>query len=460
MNVLSSALFQKPAFKNVVVNGIVLAKDGKKMSKRDKNYPDPNDIFNRIGADSVRLYLLKSGASKADEVKFDEDSVKDITKSILLPLFNSLSFYKTYIDLEKTEMEIDNSFEELNYLDSWMLSELKDLIDFVDLEMQKYNFSNIISLIETFVDNLTNVYIRLSRERFWKSDFDLDKKNAYNVLKFTLEELSKVLKYFAPFFSEYIYKCLNESSVHLQQFSTFEFEKDDNKISQMKLFKDIIELGRTYRSKNNLKLRQPLNSITICLKETLSNEILELIKSELNVKNVIVENDILKYNTITLKLNFKQLKETFPDALKDLKGISFNEDEKIKVFLGESIFKNGYELNKENLILEVFKKDKTLESNNNITLFFDSNITEELYKEMLSNEFKTLVQKIRKDSGFDISDRVIIKVKSNEILETDIKTFKQKLEQTLLGEIVFEDCENKYEIEGSRIYINVERKLV
>ena len=460
LNVLSSALFQKPAFKNVVVNGIVLAKDGKKMSKRDKNYPDPNDIFNRIGADSVRLYLLKSGASKADEVKFDEDSVKDITKSILLPLFNSLSFYKTYIELEKTEIEINNSFEELNYLDSWMLSELKDLIDFVDSEMQKYNFSNIISSIETFVDNLTNVYIRLSRERFWKSEFDLDKKNAYNVLKFTLEELSKVLKYFAPFFSEYIYKCLNDSSVHLQQFSTFEFEKDDSKISQMKLFKDIIELGRTYRSKNNLKLRQPLNSITICLKETLSSEILELIKSELNVKNVIVENDILKYNTITLKLNFKHLKEFSSDALKDLKGISFNEDEKIKVFLGESIFKNGYELNEENLILEVSKKDKTLESNNNITLFFDSNITEELYKEMLSNEFKTLVQKIRKDSGFDISDRVLIKVKSNEILENDIKTFKQKLEQILLGEIVFEDCDNEYEIEGSRIYITLERNLI
>lgn len=456
LNVLSSALFQKPAFKNVVVNGIVLAKDGKKMSKRDKNYPDPNDIFNRIGADSVRLYLLKSGASKADDVKFDEDSVKEITKSILLPLFNSLSFYKTYLELESDKNLIgDIEYDTLNYLDSWILSEIKDLIDFVDTEMKQYNFSNIIQSIEKFVDNLTNVYIRLSRDRFWKNNSDIEKRNAYNVLKICLDELSKLLKYFAPFFSEYIYKNLNSESVHLQTFSKFDFTKDSNKIDQMKLFKSIVELGRTYRSKNNLKLRQPLNSITICLNENLSHEILELIRTELNAKTVIVENDVLKYNSLTLKLNFKVLKETNPDSLKDLKGIVFNDDEKLDIFLGRTISKNGYELNKDNLILKVVKKDKSFESDNNITLFFDSNITNELYQEMLSNEFKTLVQKIRKDSCFDISDRVIIKVESNETLENSIKQFKQKLEQTLLGEIVFENCSNEYEIEGMKILIDV-----
>ncbi len=252
LTVLSAALFNKPAFKNVVVNGLVLAEDGLKMSKRLKNYPDPTEIINKYGADSLRLYLINSPVVRAESLRFSEEGVKHALRHLLLPWWNAYSFFITYANVDNWSPNkiITNK---TNLLDKWIQSSLARLENKVSEAMDSYNLQSAVKPFVAFIEDLTNWYIRRSRRRFWKAEDDNDKLEAYSTLYEILLGLCKIAAPFTPFIAENIYKNLKTNempvSVHLCDFPSFkESERDLILEAQMSLVISAVEQGRSLRT--------------------------------------------------------------------------------------------------------------------------------------------------------------------------------------------------------------------
>lgn len=289
-HVIGTAIKESNAFQNVIVNGIVLAEDGKKMSKRLKNYPDPMDILNKYGADALRFYLLSSPVVAAENLNFSERDLSDIVRNVFRMLWNSYSFFTTYASIDNWEPKKDAKPSE-NLLDKWILSELQLLIQEVDGAMGQYELNRATRAFAPFVDNLSNWYIRRSRKRFWKSEDDTDKEQAYQTLYTVLVTLSKLMAPFTPFLAEEMYKNLtNEESVHLTDYPDFVTSFDSSLHAQMEGLRLIVRQGLQLRTDSKIKVRQPLAGVTIKL--SLQDEFLEIIKDELNVKCVIIDNSL------------------------------------------------------------------------------------------------------------------------------------------------------------------------
>lgn len=294
--VLSTALFNKPAFKNVIVNGIVLAEDGQKMSKKLKNYPDPNLILGKYGADSLRYYLLTSPVMKAENLRFSEKGVDEVLKRFVLTLWNTYSFLVMNIELNKIKIDEVTSFQKSeNLLDKWILSELNLLISEVDQEMQNYDLVKASRPLRDFVDKLSNWYLRRSRRRF-ASDDAQDKLAAYQTLHYVLVTFTKIMAPFMPFLAEEIYGNLTEGkSVHLENFPETKAEDINDELSQqMNLVREVVTLGLAVRAQNRIKVRMPLQALEIKKEgiESLDGELVEILKEELNIKEIKIVNAI------------------------------------------------------------------------------------------------------------------------------------------------------------------------
>jgi isoleucyl-tRNA synthetase len=264
LHVIASGIKDSAAFKNVIVNGIVLAEDGKKMSKRLKNYPDPEAIFQKYGADALRFYLLSSPVMSAENLNFKETEVAELVRGIFRMLWNSYSFFILYAQIDKWEPKKE-ALGPVNLLDRWILSELNLLIQEINKGMENYDLNRTIRLFPKFIDNLSNWYIRRSRKRFWKSEDDVDKENAYQTLYTVLVELSKLMAPFTPFIAEEIYKNMtDEESVHLADFPKADEKLIDEKLNKnMSDLREIISIGLQERAKNGIKVRQPLAKVIL-----------------------------------------------------------------------------------------------------------------------------------------------------------------------------------------------------
>ena len=281
--VLATGLFNKPPFQNVIVNGIVLAADGQKMSKSKKNFPDPNEVIAKYGADALRFYLLSSPAMHADDLRFSEKDLKETFQKVLMILMNVVSFYETYAENKKSA--IRNPQSAINILDRWILAETDLLIHEATLAMEKYDLNEAVHPIAEFVNDLSTWYLRRSRGRF-KSDDEKDKTAALATLGHVLLELSKVLAPFTPFIAETLYKKLGGEleSVHLEKWP--ENKKiQDELLQEMDLTRKIASLGLEARAKAGIAVRQPLGALAI-LGGKLSDELQEILKDELNVKEI------------------------------------------------------------------------------------------------------------------------------------------------------------------------------
>lgn len=289
-HIISSALKQSPAFKNVIVNGIVLAEDGKKMSKKLKNYPDPMLMFDKYGADAIRLYLMSSPVVAAQNLNFSEKDVAELTRGMMRMLWNSYSFFALYANID--DWKHDDMFQHSkakNLLDRWILSELNTLVVSVHDAMESYELHRAARSFPKFIDNLSNWYIRRSRKRFWKSENDGDKNEAYATLHHVLVTLSKMMAPFAPFVSEEIYRNLSgKESVHLADMPTGDRHHVDEFLNdEMQRVREIVTEGLQLRAKAKIKVRQPLVSVSI--KDVFQDELIEIIKEELNVKEVFAD---------------------------------------------------------------------------------------------------------------------------------------------------------------------------
>jgi len=388
--ILGTGLFDQAPMKNVIVNGIILAEDGKKMSKSLKNYPDPQLIFDKYGADAMRFYLMNSPVVEAQDFRFAEAGVEEVVKKVLLPLWNTYYFFTTYANIDNfSPAGLPNKLE--NKLDIWLISELNTLSKEVWEGLENYKLADAARPILAFMDNLTNWYIRRSRKRFWKSENDGDKLQAYETLYYTLVEATKIIAPFMPFMSEYMYKNLTSwESVHLDMFPTADEKLIDTQLSEdTTKVQNIITLGLAWRANNKVRVRQPLQSITITTE--LPEYFKDILKEELNVKEVLIVDG----SSIAGKICKPNGRLIGPKFGKDVKFImseakagNFEELPNGDVKVGH------FELEAWDfeLVFEVKDSDLKIEAGYGMVIAMDENITPELDTSLNSGDLEKELQ--------------------------------------------------------------------
>ena len=452
LTVLAAALFDRPAFENCVVNGLVLASDGKKMSKSLRNYTDPVLVIQQFGADALRLFLMHSAAVKADDLKYTDDGVRDILKGILIPLWNSYSFFVTYANIDKIT-PTGHAFDEnlpVNPLDRWLLSITQKLKSDVSVALDNYDLSGAIDPIISYIDQLNNWYIRRSRRRFWKSENDSDKTEAYEALYIALKTFSQVAAPFIPFITESMWQNLRNDedpiSVHLTDYPVAEENKRDFALEfKMDTVQKAVSMGRSLRSQYNLKNRQPLRSVEFVTRNPEEKAVLlemeESIREELNVKKVVFherEDELVEYSA---KANFKVLGKELGPLMKAASAVIAALDQSSI----QSILEGGtlsidvegktVELTEEKIIVERHEKAALKVVNDGtLTVALDSEITEELKLEGYVRDFVRGIQNLRKESGFEVTDRIEITASGNETLEKAFNMFADYISSETLAE--------------------------
>ena len=445
LTILSAALFDKPAFKNVIVNGIVTAEDGKKMSKRLKNYTAPDDLMEEFGADAFRLYLITSGLVRAEEQKFADSGVKDMVRRALLPWFNSFKFFSTYATVDGWNYKSHFKYGK-NITDEWVLSSLQTLKKTIAKEMHEYKLYNVVPALFNFIEDLTNWYIRLNRSRFWGEGLTDDKCACYSTLYTTLKELSLAMAPFAPFLSEYIYQELGkfspnkEESVHLETYPV-----EDEKLIKPELedavsrMQQIILLGRQKRNQVQVKVKTPLKRLTILHKDQATlHEIKKLedyIKVELNIKEIQYSTQESDYINLFAKPNSpvlgKKLGKRFAEFRQKIESLSV--DLLAKLEAGETINISGEDFNQEDvLIFREAKPGTQALSNRSISIDMDCQLSEELISEGLAREIVNRIQKTRKEINLNVSDRIKIIYDASSDVEKAIIHHKDHISKETL----------------------------
>lgn len=447
LSVLSNALFQKPAFKNVIVNGIILAENGQKMSKSLRNYPDPNELIGRTGADAIRLFMINSAALKAEDLRFSEEGVKNIVKQVMLPLWNAVSFFISNHNADAAKGQLDwkagQALRSENELDRWMLAVLQDLSEKVEQEMAAYRLYNVVPAIISAVDDLTNWYVRRSRRRFWKSDNDGDKNAAYATMYKILVDFSKILAPFLPLLSEEIYQLLVREmdpnapvSVHLCEFpSADESLKDALLVERIAMVRGMVEMGRIIRATNNVKNRMPIASMTVVPHGSIEKEVAEnmreLILEELNVREMKFLDDETALVKLSAKPNFLGIKAKGPEFSKNMKDIqnklaNLNANEIRDLQDGKTIeFPFGCVGKDCLLIHRIVPEGMAVEANAHFTVALDLTVTEELKRACIARELVNRIQNRRKDEDYAISDKITITLYSLS------EAFKKAVEENL-----------------------------
>lgn len=455
--ILWTALFDETPFKNCIVNGIVLAEDGKKMSKSLQNYPAPELIFDKYWADAMRFYLLNSPVVEAQDFRFSESWVEEVVKKVILPLWNTYYFFTTYANIDNFEPKGLKNPE--NILDKWLISELNELTKEVTTAFENYKLNEATRPIVKFMDNLTNWYIRRSRKRFWKSENDGDKLQAYETLYFALVELTKILAPFMPFLSDYIFKNLTgKLSVHLEDFPTYDKNLIDLELNKnTDTIQKIINLGLAWRANQKIRVRQPLKSIKIT--ENFEDYYNEIIKEELNVKEVLVVDGTTLAKKIC-KPNGRNIWPKFGSNVKfiisEAKAGNFIELQNWNVKVWE------FELDSVDfeLVYEASDSSAKIESWFGMVISMDDEITEELKQEWFARDIVRHIQEARKESNYNVDDRIFVKLESSDLSET-ISNFSNYIENETLSKIENNlenaDLEKEIEIEWFKVKISLKK---
>jgi isoleucyl-tRNA synthetase len=474
--VIAQALFDKPAFHNCVVNGLILAEDGKKMSKRLKNYPDPTQMLDQYGADAIRLYMLNSPAVRGEDLRFSEKGLVETTRTLLLPLWNALAFLTTYARIDGWEPTSENlELPRNNPLDLWILSKLAGLIDEVRTQMDLYDLNRSVAPFVGFIDLLTNWYIRRSRRRFWKAGQGSDKLEAYATLFQVLRNLSRVIAPFVPFIADGIHRALKQpgdpESVHLCLFPEKEAQmnRDSDLEQRMELVLSAVTMGRALRAKHQLKIRQPLRKITLITATPEAQRILEdlgeLITDELNVKSVEISRDEKDLVELSAKANFKLLGRRMGKKMKSVsQAIAAMSPAQIRDYLQQGSIElmvdqepTRFE-NEEILVQRNQKEGLLVETDNLLTVALDTEINEELMQEGLAREFVNKVQNMRKEKNLDVMDRIVTRYRGSKVLESSLETHSdfirtETLTNILSSESVLEGEDWDLNGEACRIFI-------
>jgi len=421
--ILGTTLFGRSPYRNVIVNGLILAADGKKMSKRLKNYPDPNDMLDQFGADALRAYMIDSPVVRAEELRFDEAGLKEIVRTVILPYWNVLSFFTTYAGIDGYDPRAWSADEVADRpdIDRWILSALQSLARDVNTEMEAYRLYTVVPRLVSFIDDLTNWYVRRSRARFWKSEDDRDKTNAFATLYEVLRTFSKILAPFMPFLTEQVYQRLVRTvdeaapaSVHWCDYPQAETSLIDADLeARMETVRAVATLGRRVREDHRLKVRQPLRELTVVHRDARVRANVEasaaLIADELNVKRVTTSADEGAFAEVTVKPNFKTLGKRCGPKLKEIGPVlaGWGFDEVAQLEGGDSIEVAGESLSLEDVLLQrQATEGAATATDGEYTVVLDTMLDEALRREGTARDAINLFNNARKERGFEVSDRV------------------------------------------------------
>lgn len=476
--VIAAGLFSRPAFLHCVTNGIVLNGEGKKMSKSLRNFTPPMEVIEKFGADALRFSLMNSAVVRAEDLKFSEEFVNETIKSFLLPIKSAYSFFVLYANIDKWGK--DRSDKEppknlTNELDIWLLSITEKLIKDTTEALEEYHIDEAASYLQNFIDSLNNWYIRRSRRRFWKSENDSDKMDAYRVLYWTLMTFIKLASPFIPFITEEIYQNLKSDdsplSVHLTSYPEYDEKLRNYKIeNEMALSELTVVLGRRIRSLNVIKNRQPLSKAYIFSRDSDDLATLKkmdsLIKEELNVHEIEYsdnENSLVSYQA---KANFKTLGKVYGKAMKSVatKIEKWTSSEISSVLGGKTIniTEDGvsYDITKDDIVVTSSARvGVALISENGISVALDITITPELKKEGFVRSLVREIQEARKLSALDVSDYIKLTLSpSNTVKTLDKSDFNYIQKETLSSSYSVSNNDGiKRDVEGEDVCIKVQK---
>lgn len=469
LHAIGTLVFGEVAYKNVVSNGLVLDKNGQKMSKRLGNAVDPFTTLAEYGPDATRWYMI-ANANPWDNLKFDIEGVAEVRRKFFGTLYNTYSFFALYANIDNfTYAEAEIPLEERPEIDRWILSELNTLIKDVNSYYADYEPTKAARAISDFVqEHLSNWYVRLCRRRFWKGEYAQDKIAAYQTLYTCLINVAKLSAPIAPFFMDRLYKDLTQASqsesfesVHLAGFPEYADKFVDKSLeSRMEKAQTISSLVLSLRKKEMIKVRQPLQKVMIpVLDENQKAEIeavSELIKAEVNVKEITLIDDASGVLVKQVKPNFKVLGPRFGKDIglvsKQIQNFSQEQISSIEKTGSIDIEVSGKSINLTSADVEITSQDIEgwlVANANGITVALDITITDSLRKEGIARELVNRIQNIRKDSGFEVTDKIKVHLQKNEILEQAVHTNEDYIKsETLTEELIFEDTlENGTEIE-------------
>lgn len=474
---ISTSLFGKSSYENCIVLGHVLDKHGLKMSKSKGNVVDPFNVLENEGADATRWHFYTASAPWLP-TRFSEDDVKETQRKFLSTLWNVYSFYVLYAEIDQFNPTEYKNFVSENVMDKWVMSKLNTLIKDVEEHLDNYRITQAALELQEFVDELSNWYVRRNRSRFWTTELTDDKIGAYTTLYKVLTTVVKIAAPFVPFMTEEIYQNLimnlekdPEESVHLCKWPTYDASAIDSELEEkMDLAYNIVKLGRSARNGANIKNRQPLSEMLVSTK-SLPEYYGDIIKEELNIKMVEFGADLSKYVNFEIKPNLPVLGRAYG---RFIPGIRKAISEKNQMELAQTINNGGsvfidvegcedqIKLTSENLLVTMHGLEGfAFAGEGEVGVILDTNITQELKEEGYVREILSKVQNLRKDSGFEVADKIKLYVSGNEMLEEVIRKFEDHIKkETLSLEVAYDlDKEyNEFKINGEELKIAVKKE--
>jgi isoleucyl-tRNA synthetase len=472
--VLATALFEKPAFKNVIVNGIILAEDGNKMSKRLKNYPDPALVIEKFGADAIRLYMLNSPAVKAEDLRFSERGVEQVLRQVLIPFWNSFVFLSTYAKIYHWKpAQVVKKPAAL--IDRWILSIAQKLILEVERGMEDYDLNKAVEPFVKFIDQVTNWYIRRSRSRFWSDQDHSDRREAFETLYTVLLQYCQVAAPFIPFLSEAIYQQLRTEampeSVHLAHFPTYQpLLRDEELEKEVEAAQAAVSLGHALRKEYKLKVRQPLSKAHLI---TSNRELLhslekqkQLIADELNVKEIELHSEESQFVQWLAKPNFpvlgKKIGKLMPQAQKVFQGFDRKQMQQLASGHTLQVEIGGEKVELEPADVQIERKVREgLAAGNEgeLTVALDTALTEELIEEGLAREMVNKINTLRREMNFEVIDRIRVVMSPSARVERCFHKHQAYITGEVLAiDVRFGPCEGaSCDLNGEEVLLHIER---
>ena len=440
LTVLAAALFDSTAYDACICSGLVLAEDGKKMSKSQRNFTDPMEVVNKFGADALRLFLMDSAVTRAEDLRYSDEGVKDMLKSVIIPLWNAYGFFVTYANIDGATGGEPDPAKVDNVLDRWILSVCENMVERVTAGLEAFEMQTAIEPIVDFIDSLNNWYIRRSRRRFWKSENDGDKSQAYDTLYRVLKRLVLVSAPFMPFIAESIYQNLraegDPESIHLcdwpepdARFRNLDLERD------MASVRHAVSMGHALRVANELKTRQPLASVQLVTKVAEEHAVLaameDILREELNVKAVGFRNNEEELVEYSAKANFRVLGKMLG---KDMKAAAAEIEKLAPARIAELIAGQAVEIEVAGRavsltqeLVEVRRLEKAglkVLNEGTLTLALDTAVTRDLLLEGYVRDLIRGIQNQRKESGFEVTDRIAVTLAGDADLKAALEAFK------------------------------------
>lgn len=481
LHAIAGMIFDSVAYKSVISNGLVLDKNGNKMSKRLGNAVDPFGAIEKYGIDPLRWYMI-SNSSPWDNLKFDTDGVEEVSRKFFGTLYNTYSFFSLYANVD----DFDNSavqipMNERPEIDRWIISLLNSLIKEVDTQLECHEPTKAARAIQDFVgDNLSNWYVRLNRKRFWGGEMDADKLSAYQTLYSCLETIALLIAPISPFFADRLYRDLTSvtkgstKSVHLAFFPKTDESVIDKKLEErMKVAQDITSMVLSLRRKKNLKVRQPLSTIMIPVLDEVQREEVEsmsaLILNEVNVKGIKFVSNEDGVLVKRVKPDFKKLGPRYGKIMKALaKSVAEMSQKDILAFEKDAKFTfniDGVEATIEEGDVEVISEDIPgwlVANEGNLTVALDITVTEELQQEGIARELVNRIQNIRKSKDFSITDKIIVCIEPNNNADAAIGKYKEYISKQVLANAISIqaiDSRDKIELDMDdyKLYVTVDK---